>query len=227
MVDSLIAAATHDGVYAVAVERPDDRVHLAVAFAWADRVETADPDYQAERAHWTWHEGEAAEDGVPASAVPHAVPGSPRHPDLPVRDFEAGIAGGEALPDEIDEQPLYLVVFTVEDSPDARPRAGEAYARLSVEAERLGLTSSAMTQAVDLPAVRERFRTLMDWLDHPQMIVRIGWPQDGPAAGADPAPGSVRHPGVRVAVESSSGRGAPARAAAPAGRRIVRPVPRG
>jgi hypothetical protein len=180
MVDSLIAAATHDGVYAVAVERPDDRVHLAVAFSWADQVETGDPDYQAELAHWTRHRGEAAEDGVPASAVPHAVAGSPRHTDLPVRDFEAGITGGETLPEGIDEQPLYLVVFTVEDSRETRLRAGEAYARVSVEAERLGLGSSAMTQAVDLPAVRERFRTLMDWLDHPQLILRIGWPQDGP-----------------------------------------------
>jgi nitroreductase len=180
MVDSLIAAATHDGVYAVAVQRPDDRVHLAVAFSWADRVEAGDPDYQAELAHWTRHQGEAADDGVPASAVPHAVAGSPRHTDLPVRDFEAGITGGENLPEGIDEQPLYLVVFTVEDSREARLRAGETYARVSVEAERLGLGSSAMTQAVDLPAVRERFRTLMDWLDHPQMILRIGWPQDGP-----------------------------------------------
>jgi hypothetical protein len=42
------------------------------------------------------------------------------------------------------------------------------------------LGSSAMTQAVDLPAVRERFRTLMDWPDHPQMVLRVGWPQDGP-----------------------------------------------
>jgi hypothetical protein len=47
-----------------------------------------------------------------------------------------------------------------------------------VEAERLGLGSSAMTQAVDLPAVRERFRRLMDWPDHPQMVLRAGRPQD-------------------------------------------------
>ena len=79
------------------------------------------------------------------------------------------------------------MVFTVEDTPEARLRAGEAYARLSVEAERLGLGSSAMTQAVDLPAVRERFRALMDWPDHPQMVLRIGWPQDGPPARRRPA----------------------------------------
>jgi nitroreductase len=179
MVDSLIAAAVDEGVYAAAVQRPEERLDLAVAFSWADQVETRDPGYQAELAHWTRHEGEAAPDGVPASAVPHAVPESPRHTDVPVRDFEAGIIGGEPLPEGVDEQPLYLVVFTIEDSAEARLRAGEAYARVSVEAERLGLGSSAMTQAVDLPAVRERFRTLMNWPDHPQMVLRVGWPQDG------------------------------------------------
>jgi nitroreductase len=179
-VDRLVAAAAGGGVYAAAVQRDDERLDLAVVFSWADQVEAGDADYRAELARWTRHEGEGAADGVPASAVPHAVAGSPRHTDVPVRDFEAGITGGEALPEGIDEQPLFVVVFTVDDTPEARLRAGEAYTRLSVEAERLGLASSAMTQAVDLPAVRERFRALMDWPDHPQMVLRIGWPQDGP-----------------------------------------------
>ena len=33
-----------------------------------------------------------------------------------------------------------------------------------------------MTQAVDLPAVRERFRMPKDSPDHPQMVLRIGYP---------------------------------------------------
>jgi nitroreductase len=106
--------------------------------------------------------------------------GAPRHTDVPVRDFEAGITGGEPLVDLIDERPVYLVVFSTADDRMARLRAGEAYARICVEAERLGLASSAMTQAVDLPAVRERFRMLMNWPDHPQMVLRLGHPQPGP-----------------------------------------------
>ena len=99
---------------------------------------------------------------------------------MPVRDFEAGITGGLQLTETVDERPVYLVVFSTADDRVARLRAGEAYARISVEAERLGLASSAMTQAVDLPAVRERFRMLMDWPDHPQMVLRVGHPQPGP-----------------------------------------------
>ena len=87
---------------------------------------------------------------------------------------------GRALVDLVDERPVYIVLFSTADDRVARLRAGEAYARISVEAERIGLASSAMTQAVDLPAVRERFRALMNWPDHPQMVLRVGYPQPGP-----------------------------------------------
>ena len=175
---SLLAVATDAGVYAYAVQRADEQLDLAVVFSWADGVELADPAYRAELAHWT--RTADAPDGVPAAAVPHVSAGAPRHTDVPVRDFEAGITGGQPLVDLVDERPVYIVAFSTADDRAARLRAGEAYARISVEAERLGLASSAMTQAVDLPAVRERFRMLMDWPDHPQMVLRVGHPQPGP-----------------------------------------------
>jgi nitroreductase len=175
---SLLAVATDAGVYAYAVERAEEKLDLSVVFSWADGVETADPAYRAELARWT--RGEDAPDGVPASAVPRLPAGTPRHTEVPMRDFEAGITGGQPLTDVVDERPLYLVVFTTADGREPRLRVGEAYARISVEAERLGLASSAMTQAVDLPAVRERFRTLMNWPDHPQMVLRVGRPEPGP-----------------------------------------------
>jgi nitroreductase len=176
---TLLAVAADTGVYAYAVERNDEKLDLAVVFSWADGVEMADPAYRAELAHWTRATG--ASDGVPAAAVPHVSAGAPRHADVTLRDFEAGITGGQELTETVDERPVYLVVFSTADDRAARLRAGEAYARISVEAEQLGLASSAMTQAVDLPAVRERFRMLMNWPDHPQMVLRLGYPQPGPA----------------------------------------------
>jgi nitroreductase len=178
----LLAVAGDAGIYAYAVERGDEKLDLAVVFSWADGVELSDPAYRAELAHWT--RAGSAPDGVPAAAVPHVSAGAPRHADVTLRDFEAGITGGQDLAEAVDERPVYLVVFSTADDRAARLRAGEAYARISVEAERLGLASSAMTQAVDLPAVRERFRMLMNWPDHPQMVLRVGYPQAGPA----PAP---------------------------------------
>jgi nitroreductase len=180
LADALLAAAVGKDVYAYAVQRADEKLDLAVVFSWADGVELADPAYREELAYWTRYPDANAPDGVPASAVPHVTSGAPRHTDVPVRDFEAGITGAQEITDTVDEQPLYLVVFTLTDDPRSRLRAGEAYARISVEATRLGLASSAMTQAVDLPAIRERFRAIMDWPDHPQMVLRVGRPRPGP-----------------------------------------------
>jgi hypothetical protein len=178
-VKSLLGVAVDADVYAYAVQRAEEMLDLAVVFSWADGVEMADPAYRAELAYWTRYPDANAPDGIPASAVPHVSGGAVRHTDVPVRDFEAGITGGQELTEVVDERPLYLVVFTMADDREARLRGGEAYARISVEAQRLGLASSAMTQAVDLPAVRERFRMLMDWPDHPQMVLRVGLPQPG------------------------------------------------
>ena len=177
LVDAVVAAARDEGTYGYAVRRADERLDLAVVFTWADAVESGDPAYRAELAHWTRHGGEGATDGVAAEAVPHA--GARRHTEVPIRDFEAGITGGQELVDIIDEQPVYLILFTTGDHREARLRAGEAYARVTIEAQRLGLASSAITQAVDLPGVRERFRVLMGWTDHPQMVLRIGYPPAG------------------------------------------------
>jgi hypothetical protein len=190
LLDRLVDVARDRGVYGFLVERADQRLDLAVAMSWADRVQSEDPAYRAELAHWVGERAAAAGEGVPSSAVPHVAAGRPRRTEVPVRDFEAGVRGGQDIAGDVDEQPAYLVLLSGGDGPEQRLRAGEAYLRVSVEAERLGLASSAMTQAVDLPGVRERFRALMDWPDHPQMVLRVGFPPVGQQA----VPSTPRRP---------------------------------
>jgi hypothetical protein len=185
LLDRLVGVAA-DGpdVYASVIGSVDERLDLAVVFSWSNRVETGDPAYRAELARWSRPGDSAHRDGIPAEAVPHVPAGAERHTDLPLRDFEVGGTGEQTLAEPVDERPAYVVLFTVGDGEADRLRAGEAYVRMSVEAERLGLASSALTQALDLPPVRERFRTLMDWQHHPQMVLRVGRP---PAAASSPA----------------------------------------
>ncbi len=151
LLDQLVRTA---GTYAYPVARADRRLELAVAMSWADQVEAADPAYRAELARWVGPVAMAAGEGVPASAVPHLAAGRPRHADVPVRDFEAGARGEQEVAGDVDEQPAYLVLLSDGDGPGQRLAAGEAYLRVSVEATRLGLASSAMTQAVEHPPVQ-------------------------------------------------------------------------
>ena len=105
LLDQLSRSAADDGVYAYPVERAEQRLDLAVAMSWADRVQAEDAAYRAELAHWVGPEAEAAGEGVPASAVPHVSPDRPRRTEAPVRDFEAGTRGGQDVAGDVDEQP--------------------------------------------------------------------------------------------------------------------------
>jgi nitroreductase len=192
-----------DGVYAYLVERADQRLDLAVVVSWADRLEAEDDAYREELARWVRPDASGARQGVPVTAVPHLAPGEQRHTDVPLRDFELGEPGDQQVPAGLDEKPAWMVLFTTADNPTARLRAGEAFARLTAEAERMGLASSAATQAVDLPGVRERLRTLMEWSDHPQMILRIGWPPPG-----EPPPPTPRLP-VEAVLTTADARATP------------------
>lgn len=185
LLDVLCGSVGDPTLYASVVIRPDDRLDLAVAMSWADHLEVTDPAYRAELAKWVRPDAAAAGEGMSPADMPHASPGRPRHTEVPLRDFGAGSPPAAAtLPEPaVDEHPSYVVVFTRDDDAATRLRAGEAYTQLSVDAERLGLATSAMTQALDLPGVRNRVRVLMSWPDHPQMILRVGWP---PAGDTDP-----------------------------------------
>ena len=185
LLDGLAKSVAATGVYAHVIERPDERLDLAVVVSWADRLEGENDAYRAELSRWVGREP-GADEGIPANVIPHVEAGEQRHADVPLRNFEFSKPGGQEIPAGVDEHPVYIVLFTQEDDDEARLRIGEAYVQISVEAEQRGLGSSAATQAVDLPGVRERLRTLMSWIDHPQMILRVGWPPDGPAPAATP-----------------------------------------
>lgn len=176
--DELRVAAAEPGVYLDFVERSDDLLELAVATAWADRYEKQDSRYRAELEEWTHKESDARE-GVPSTAIPRQKGERPRHTEVPVRDFEVGTLGEVPIGGGGDERPVFGVLFTTADDTESRLRAGEALARVLVRVEDLGLACSLLSQPVDFPGVRERVRVLMSWLDHPHMLIRIGWPPEG------------------------------------------------
>ena len=185
LLDTLCAAVSDRTLYATVVGRPDDRLDLAVAMSWADALEVMDPAYRAELAKWVRPDAAATGDGISPADVPHAPPGQPRHTDVPLRDFEVGRPPAVATSSgpSIDEHPAYVVVFSRDDDAATRLRAGEAYTQLSVDAQRLGLATSAMTQSARPPGRTQPGADVDELADHPQMILRVGWP---PAADATP-----------------------------------------
>jgi nitroreductase len=185
LVEELRTAAEGRRVHAQFPIREEEKLNLAVAVSWADRVEREDPAYLAEMRRWQ-QDADVHSEGVPAIAIPHVPTGHPRHTDLPLRDFEIGVSGQQQIEADVDERPLIAVLLTDSDTPGEQLAAGEAMLRLMLRAEAAGLASCPLSQAVDLLAFRARVQTLMGWTGCPQMMLRIGYPPSDPPIGRAP-----------------------------------------
>ncbi len=176
-VEAVQAAGTDAVAWVDFPERGDRRIDLAAAVSWADRVEREDSAYLAEMERWL-HDPQvhAQVDGIPVEAIPHVPTDAPRHTDIPNRDFEVGVTGGQLIERDVDERPLIAVVLTTADTPREHLWAGHAMMRLMLQAEVLGLSTCPLSQAVDFAAFRTRVQGLMGWVGRPQMMLRVGRP---------------------------------------------------
>jgi nitroreductase len=65
---------------------------------------------------------------------------------------------------------------TMNDDRYAWLLAGRALGRLLLHATAEGLAASPLTQALDWPATRQRMRSQLSLVGHPQMLLRMGYP---------------------------------------------------
>jgi nitroreductase len=173
-VEALRTASSDADAYVDFPNREDQRIDLAVAVSWADRVERNDEAYEAEMSAWLRDPGvHATADGVPLEAVPHVS-------TVPLRDFEVGMTGRQLIERDVDERPLIAVVFTDGDTAANHLYSGEAMMRLMLQAELSGIATCPLSQAVDFAAFRSRVQGLMGWVGYPQMMLRIGYPEGPP-----------------------------------------------
>src|SRR4051794_34221533 len=113
VIERLRAAGSAPDAWVDFPMQPDQRIDLAVAVSWADRVERKDEAYIAEMNRWIRDpDVNPHADGVPLEAVPHVPADRPRRIDVPLRDFELGMSGRQIIERDVDEKPLIAVTFT-------------------------------------------------------------------------------------------------------------------
>lgn len=184
--DRLRRAAESEGGWLAIVDDREDQIMLTVLLEHADEAESSDPAYQAELSQWRRTEaidGEAATDGIPATAIPTG--GAERHSEVPVRDFALGeTSAAVSDPGPVpDEKPALLILGTDDDSPTQWLQAGEALSAVLLQATVLGLRASMLGQVIDLPGTRSQLRNLLRLVGEPQMVLRVGY---GEMAAATP-----------------------------------------
>jgi nitroreductase len=149
-------------------------VAFAEIAASADRVLRRDDRYRAELISWT-HGGQAP-DGVPVAA---GAPLAERQDLLPQRAFgERRRAPGR----DYEPEPLIGVLGVTGDGPVDQITAGQALQKVLLTATDAGLSTSMISQPIEVPAAREQLRRSLSRLGCPQLAVRIGYGTPGPAA---------------------------------------------
>ncbi|TFV50443.1 nitroreductase [Blastococcus sp. TF02A-35] len=190
LLEQLQAEAGAFGTWLKPITRSEEEVATVFLISRAEEMEQGDPAYLAELESWL-RTDPAAEDGVPLGAVPEGDPHE-RASNWLIRDFVAGqrephafraAADPDAPPPEV-ERPTVVLMGTDGDDRAAWLLSGRALGRVLLRVTEAGLVASPLTQALDWPATRTRMQSRLSLVGHPQMLLRLGYPQDG--QGAEP-----------------------------------------
>jgi nitroreductase len=188
LVDRFQAEASSYDTWIKPITRSEEEVATVFLISRAEEMEQGDPAYLAELQRWL-RTDPGAVDGVPVESVPSGDPHA-RPSNWLIRDFVVGDreqhpfldAGDPDAPPPDVERPTVVLMGTSDDDRRAWLAAGRALGRLLLRATAEGLAASPLTQALDWPATRARLRTRLSLVGHPQMLLRMGYPPEAPAA---------------------------------------------
>ncbi|WP_433226831.1 Acg family FMN-binding oxidoreductase [Actinomadura formosensis] len=174
--EELTTAAREEGLV-LSLPGPQTTAYLLSLIAAADAKLAADPDYLAELARWT--PDRTGSDGIPW----YAFGPRPSGRGLPLRDF--GLAGSREGREVADfaARPQLGVLLTKGDEPRDWLQAGQALQRVLLTAARRGVSTSMLSQLLDM---RRRGPDGRRPHGHIQAIIRFGY---GPLV-----PGTPRRP---------------------------------
>ncbi len=179
-VRALAEQARRVGAFLVPVTGAPMRQRLTTALTQTAHRQEFTPGYIAELQLWTRRYA-GARDGVSAATV--APPPAGLTEESPLRRFPRGqlsqprqLAGHG----RVDDAAELLVIATVGDDPLDWLRAGEATSAVLLAATQVGLATTPLSQAVEVGMSRRELQhEVLGVPEHPQLIVRVGWPASG------------------------------------------------
>ncbi|MDI6098720.1 nitroreductase [Actinoplanes sp. NEAU-A12] len=146
----------------------------------ADRVLRRDLHYQAEMI--TWAEADTASGGVPSRA---AAPVTEHQDLLPQRAFtDRQRATGR----DYEPEPLVAILGVATDRRLDQIIAGQALQKVLLTATDAGLSTSMISQPIEVPAARDQLRRSLGRSGYPQLALRIGYGQQAGRPTPPPRP---------------------------------------
>jgi Nitroreductase family len=177
---ALTKQARRTGALLLPVTSAAMRQRLTATLTDAGHRQDSTPGYAAELRQWT-HRYAPGRDGVSAAAVvpaPIGLTGVSVLRRFPLGQLaQPSQSSGHCSADDAAE---LLVIVTVHDDPLDWLRAGEATSAVLLAATGLGLATTPLSQALEVDETRRALRwDVLRIPEHPQLVVRVGWPATG------------------------------------------------
>jgi len=168
VIDRLREAAGAEGARLTPILADADRQAVAALVSEGDAVQWANPSWRRELAAWMHPRRRGDGLVMPGLVVPVA--------QLVVRTFDMG--GGVGAKDRAlaEGSPLLALVETTRDTPSDWLSAGQALQRVLLTACSFGLQASYLNQPIQVPPLRPRLRDLVRAEGMPQILLRLGYP---------------------------------------------------
>lgn len=184
---TLIEAAREEGTW---LELVVGRIPVAavaeIAHA-ANRVLQRDQAYVAELANWSGRDLTSV-DGIPAAAGGLAAEPQDLLPQRPFSDLV------RASGNDYEQDPLVAVLGTLGDTPIDHLQAGYALQGILLTITDAGLTSSLLSQPIEVPSAQEQLRLAFGRFGTPQMVLRIGYGEGGSSTARRPVTDVIEPP---------------------------------
>jgi hypothetical protein len=165
--------ATDEGAVLVPITDAADVAALAQLSQQADELESSDPQYRSEVRAWTTDDPRRL-DGVQVASIPYREPGTPSGDPIPVRGFDTFGLGWLPSSSGSGAGQCLLLIGTVDDTPLAWLRAGEAIERVWLELTRLNYSAGPLPQVVEVAQTNEQLRSLLGLSIYPHLLLRVG-----------------------------------------------------
>jgi nitroreductase len=179
VLNELSKEASEEGVTLVPVTEAADRAAVADLVAEGDRIQMHDRRFRRELAAWLRGNHSHRNDGIPGYAMGMNDVVAATGP-LVVRLFDLG--DGSARRDRAltEGSPALGVLLTEGDAEPQWLAAGQALARVLLDAESRGIRASYLNQPVERPELRNELRSAVQQHQMPQLVLRLGYASDRP-----------------------------------------------
>jgi hypothetical protein len=176
IIDGLVTEAGYEGApVAVLSHEEQDLVHVLNADA-ARRLQSQAP-VREEVAEWSRSNASSSPDGIPGSSHGLSSWRAWLEPGR-IRAGRSRVAAEELAAQDLDRTPLLIVVGSAGESRDSLLRSGSGMQRLLLRATHLGVAASYQNAALHVPELRGDLARAVQ-LDHPQVVLRLGWGHGG------------------------------------------------